>query len=408
MKTLLQINTCNNVFSTGKIASDIGELAIKKGWRSVIVSSRGDGYAQSSNIAEFVGSKLSTYIHALESRIFDNHSLGKTSKKASFELIEIIEKYHPDIIHFHIIHGYYLNLPILFEYLSKKDIPVVWTVHSCWEFTGHCSFFDIANCNRWKKGCFDCPQLNEYPRSWFVDRSNKNYEEKKQLFTSLKNVTLVPVSKWLGGLLHQSFLSKYPIKPIYNGIDVSRYKQSADSLIVKSKWVKSGDFLAIAIASTWEKRKNLKDYIALSKMLPKDMKILLIGLSKKQIESLPDTMIGIERTTNQKELIDLYSAADVVLNLSLEETFGLTTVEGFACGTPSIVYNCTASPELISPSTGFVVDQGDLKSVMNHMKTIQKVGKEVYSSSCRNRAEVYFNKDKNFMQYIDLYKEIIK
>lgn len=408
MKTLLQINTCNNVFSTGKIASDIGELAIKDGWDSYIVSSKGDGFAPSENKALLIGSKFSTYIHAFESRLFDNHSLGKSSMNASKQLISIIEKYKPDVLHFHIIHGYYLNLPILFKYLSTKGIPVVWTVHSCWEFTGHCSFFDIAGCNKWKKGCYDCPQLNEYPRSWFIDRSNKNFEEKKKIFTSLKNVTLVPVSKWLGGLIQESFLSKYPIHPIYNGIDVSRYVPSPDSKFIKDKFVNGNEFLAIAVASTWENRKNLKDYIAISKLLPKDMKILLVGLSKEQIAALPDTIMGIERTTNQKELIDLYSAADVVLNLSLEETFGLTTVEGFACGTPSIVYNCTASPELVTPETGFVVEPGDLESVVKNMRTIQINGKETYSLACRRRTEEKFNKDTNFKQYIDLYNEMLK
>lgn len=408
-KTLLQVNVCNNVLSTGKIASDIGELAIKNGWNSYIVSSKGNGYSPNNSVSLFVGSKINTYVHALETRLFDNNGLGICSKGASRQLLSYIEDIQPNVIHFHIIHGYYLNLRILFEYLSKKDIPVVWTIHSCWEITGHCSFFDTIECDRWKTGCHHCPQLSEYPRSLLVDRSAKNYADKKSLFTSLKNATLVPVSYWLSGLLKQSFLNVYPIKPIYNGIDVDKFRPSNNSYSLRSKYVEDNGFLAIAVASTWEKRKNLDDYIALSKLLPYGFKLLLVGLSDKQIANLSiGRIIGIKRTTCMQELVDLYSAADVVLNLSLEETFGLTTVEGFACGTPSIVYNCTASPELVTPETGFVVEPRNLQGIVKHMLQIKKDGKNHYAISCRKRACEKFDKNKNFMQYIHLYNEILK
>ena len=407
MPKLLQLNTCNNVLSTGKIVSDIGEIAINKGWESYIVSSKGSGFMASKNVSLFVGSRTSKYIHALESRLCDNSGLGFSSKGASKQLIDLIDQISPDIIHFHIIHGYYLNLPILFSYLSGKDIPIVWTIHSCWEFTGHCSFFDTIGCDKWKTGCYHCPQLREYPRSWFHDRSEKNYLEKKKLFTSLRNVTLVPVSNWLADLLKQSFLNVYPIRPIYNGIDIKKFNTSANVKDVRNKYVKCDEFLAIAVASTWEKRKNLSDYIKLSRLLPNEYRLLLIGLSDKQISTLPSQIIGVKRTTNLQELVDIYSAADVVLNLSLEETFGLTTVEGFACGTPSIVYNCTASPELVTPETGFIVEKGQLDQVVKKMEIIRSKGKSFFSSECRKRASLYFDKNKNFMRYMDLYSELI-
>ena len=407
-KTLLQINVCNNVFSTGKIASDIGELAIKNGWKSYIVSSKGNSYAPSKNTPLFVGSRINTYVHALETRLFDNTGLGMCSHHASKKLISYIKEIQPDIIHFHIIHGYYLNLQVLFEYLSKQDIAIVWTIHSCWEITGHCSFFDTVGCEKWKTGCHHCPQLSEYPSSWFKDRSERNYAQKKYLFTSLKDVTLVPVSYWLSSLLQQSFLNKYPINPIYNGIDVEKFKPSNNVDAIRSQYVVNNGFLAIAVASTWEKRKNLEDYVALSKLLPLGYKLLLIGLSDKQLDILPSGhIVGMKRTTCMQELVDLYTAADVVLNLSLEETFGLTTIEGFACGTPSIVYNCTASPELVSPETGFVVEPRNILRVIDCMIEIKKHGKAHYSNACRRRAEERFDKNKNFMKYIDVYREII-
>ena len=408
MPKLLQINECNNVLSTGKIAGDIGELAVSCGWNSCIISSKASGFLPSKSRPILIGGRFSRYFHALETRIFDNHSLGLSSRNATKKAINQIEIIRPDIIHLHIIHGYYLNLPILFDFLANKDIPIVWTIHSCWEFTGHCAFFDRVGCNKWETGCSNCPQLKAYPTSWLCDRSRKNYAEKKKIFTSLKNVTLVPVSYWLGGLLQKSFLKGYSIRPIYNGVDVDKFRPVADSISIKRRFVDDHKFLAIGVASTWEERKNLSDFIRLSESLSEEYQIMLIGLSQKQIRKLPASIIGLRRTTDFSELVGLYSAADVVLNLSLEETFGLTTVEGFACGTPSIVYNKTASPELVTPETGFVVDAGDIDGIVKCMEEIRAKGKSYYSESCRKRAVEKFDKNKNFQQYIDLYEELLR
>lgn len=405
MPTLLQINVCNNVLSTGKIASDIGELAIKNGWTSYIAYAR--GYKESNNIPIKIGNTFDVKFHAIEQRLFDNTGLGLGSYFATKNLIKQIKQKSPDIIHLHILVGYYIHLDVLFKYLATLDIPIVWTIHSCWEFTGHCGFFDTINCEKWKTGCHHCPQLKSYPSSLFIDRSRTNYLRKKELFTSLKNVTLVPVSQWLAGLLEQSFLGVYPIKPIYNGISVDRFCPSENVNTIRQKFCPNDEFLAIGVASTWEPRKNLRDYVALSRKLPQGYKLLLIGLSKKQIDELPDGMIGLERTTDFQELVDLYAAADVVLNLSLEETFGLTTVEGFACGTPSIVYNKTASPELVSDETGFIVEAGDIDGILRCMSVIKKDGKDRYSKVCIARASTSFNKDANFKEYINLYNTLL-
>lgn len=406
--TLLQINVCNNALSTGKIASDIGELAIENGWESYIAYSEASAFKPSKNHACPLGSKFASYSHALEARLLDNSGLGLSSVAATRELISKIEAIKPSVIHLHIIHGYYLNLKVLFRYLSSKDIPVVWTIHSCWEFTGHCGFFTTVDCEKWKTGCHSCPQIHAYPTSWFRDRSRKNYEEKKTLFTSVNNMTLVPVSNWLGGLLKESFLNKYPILPIYNGIDTDVYAPSQNAAQIREKLNVGDKLIAIGVASTWEERKNLKDYIRLSEKTGDDIQIVLIGLNESQIKSLPSSIIGLPRTTSLQELVDYYSAADVVLNLSLEETFGLTTVEGFACGTPSIVYNKTASPELVSADTGFVVEADDLDGVLRNMKEIQDKTKASYSDACRKRAIKCFNKRSNYKEYIRLYNRLVE
>lgn len=406
-KTLLQINVCNNVFSTGKIASDIGELAIDNGWTSYIAYAKADAYAPSQNNPIPVGCKTDYYLHILETRLFDNPGLGWSSIIATRKLVMEIEHIKPSIIHLHIIHGYYLSLDMLFHYLSSLRIPIVWTIHSCWEFTGHCGFFDTIGCDKWKTECENCPQISSYPTSWLRDRSRKNYLEKKVLFTSVPNMTLVPVSRWLGGLLKDSFLGKYPILPIYNGIDTNIFSPSDNSTSIREKYGLTSCFVAIGVASTWEPRKNLKDYIKLAHIVPDNVRIVLVGLKKQEIRTLPSNIIGIERTTSVQELVDLYSSADVVLNLSLEETFGLTTVEGFACGTPGIVYNCTASPELVSEETGFVVEPGDINGVLKCIITIVEKGKASYSNACRYRAVSRFDKRVNYKQYIELYNKLI-
>ena len=166
--------------------------------------------------------KLEVYSHVLKSRIFDRSAFGSTA--ATKRLIKYIEEYDPDIIHLHSLLGYYINVKVLFEYLSKAGKPVVWTQHDCWAITGHCIHFVNVGCDKWKEGCHHCPQKNTYPPSMVVDNSKRNYREKKELFTSVPNMTLVTPSKWLAGFMEQSFLSKYPIKVIPNGINLGLYK----------------------------------------------------------------------------------------------------------------------------------------------------------------------------------------
>jgi len=219
-----------------------------------------------------------------------------------------------------------------------------------------------VGCEKWKTRCFSCPQKTDYPASWLIDRSEKNFNLKKKLFASLPNLTLVPVSNWLSGILKESYLQDYPVKVIHNGINTEVFRPSAGAAF-RTKHHLEDKFILLGAASIWSTRKGLKDFISLSKLLDTNYKIVLVGLTRKQMEQLPENILGIERTESVEDLAEIYSAADIVLNLSYEETFGLTTVEGFACGTPGIVYNATASPELIDNSTGIIVEKGDIKEI---------------------------------------------
>ena len=395
MLKLLQINVTSNWGSTGKIAEQIGKLAILNGWESYIAYGRYNNPSESETIK--IGNDLIVYEHYLENYFLDNEGLA--SKNATKRLINEIKEIKPSIIHLHNIHDHYINYPILFNYLSSITTPIVWTQHDCWAFTGGCGYYSFIKCIKWQTGCDKCPL-----RSTKIDKRMAQYQLKKMLFNSVKNLTLVPVSNWLAGELKQSFLNQHSIVPIYNGVDVSLFKYTSSGY-VREKYNIGDAAYAIGVATVWDSRKNLKDYITLATLFQR-LTIVLVGLTKKQIMSLPPNIIGIPRTQNAQELAALYSEADVVLNLSLEETFGLTTAEGLACGTPAIVYNCTASPELINSETGRVIKQGDIISLGSTIKWM--LDNPMSSDACRKRAEEFFNKDKCYMKYIELYKKLLE
>ena len=309
MKTLLQINSVINSGSTGRIAEEIGQTAIAAGWESYIAYGRNVRPSSSKLIK--IGTDKDIKLHGLQTRLFDRHGLG--SRGATDEFIKQIEVIKPDIIHLHNLHGYYINIEVLFHYLKKVNVPVVWTFHDCWPITGHCSYFTFIGCEKWKTQCYECPQKRGYPASYFIDRSKKNYNLKKELFNSLSNLTLVPVSQWLSGILKESFLQNYPIKVINNGINTEVFKRSLSSDF-RNKYGLKDKFTLLGVASVWDERKGLKDFIELSKLLDSGYQIVLVGLTKKQIEQLPENILGIERTESVDALADIYATSDVFIN----------------------------------------------------------------------------------------------
>ncbi len=404
MPTLLQINSALNKGSTGRIAEQIGVLATQQGWKVYIA--HGARYTNNSNLSTIqIVTKAEEKLHAVESMLFDSHGLG--SRKATKKFVEKIKEIKPDIIHLHNIHGYYLNYKILFEYLSTIDTPIVWTLHDCWTMTGHCAHFDAAGCDKWKRSCNNCPLKGEYPKSILLDRSTRNYNLKKRLFTSLKNATIVPVSQWLSGIVKESYLGKYNIKVINNGVDINIFKPT-DSKELRDRLNIGDKKVLLGVATAWSEKKGLNDYIKLSKQLSSEYQIILVGVSKNIKNILPETIIAIDKTNSQKELAIYYSMAEIVLNISYEETFGLSTVEGFACGTPSIVYNRTASPELITPQTGIVVEKGNITELSKAIEEICSKGKAHYSAACRERAVKLYNKNDRFNEYIELYNSLLE
>lgn len=410
MSKLLQINITANWGSTGKIAEQIGQCAISRGWESFIAYGRYSNPSKSKLIE--VGSKLDSYMHYGEQTIFDNE--GLCSRGATRELVRQIEEIKPDVVHLHNIHDHYLNYRILFEYLKQKDIKVVWTFHDFWPVTGHCMHFVSKDCHRYETGCHDCPMQRVFPKT-LMDRSRKNYQQKKQLFTACKNLTIVPVSEWVGEMTRKSFLKGRPIRVIHNGIDLNVFKPTKlqdlsepSELLLTFQNQTQDKFVIMSVASQWAFDKGLEDYKQISTMLKDDEVIVLVGVSDEIKKSLPNNIIGISRTSNATELAALYTRADVVTILSSAETFGLTVVEGYACGTPAVVYDNTAPPSLVTPETGLVAENSNWSAAYNAIQEIKHYGKLHYSEACITLAREKYDKDKCYEKYVELYEELVK
>ena len=403
MLKLFQICVEGNTGSTGRIAEGLGVYTMDKGWDSYIAYGRFPRKSKSKLIR--IGTGFSIFLHGLQTRIFDRHCLGSTF--ATKKLIKIIAGIKPDIIHLHHLHGYYINMVVLFDFLLKSGIPVIWTFHDCWSFTGHCVYFENIGCEKWKTECNRCPQKNEYPASLFFDRSKKNFYQKKQLFTSIENMTIVSVSYWLKGLVEQSFLGRKSNQVIYNGIDTNTFISQADKQAVRDKYKLGQKFLLLGVASPWDKRKGYSDFIKLSKIIDPDTIILLVGLNTSQIKQLPHNIIGIQKTEDLHELKNLYATADIFINLSVEESFGLTTAEALSCGTPAIVYDSTACIEILDANTGIVVKKGDINGIQISICEIRKHDKSNYSQACRDRVLKKFNKNDYLEKYFNLYNSVL-
>ena len=398
MPKLLQINITANWGSTGKIAEAIGIAVMKAGWESYIAYGRWSNPSQSHLIK--IGGGYDMYFHFLEQRIRDNE--GLCSRIATKRLLRQIENIKPDVLQLHNIHDHYLNYRILFDYLNKTDIKVVWTFHDCWAFTGHCFHFVTKYCMRWQTGCHDCPLRNMYPKT-VIDRSKDHYELKKQLFGRNKNLTIVPCSDWMAGLVRQSFLKDKQIEVIKNGVDLNVFKPVGNYSITDDL-----NFGILAVSSVWNEDKGLSDIYKLREMLPLNYGITIVGLTKKQVDSLPSGLVGIERTQNVRELVELYSGANVLINPTYADTFPTVNLEALACGTPVVTYRTGGSPEAVDNNTGIVVEQGNIEAMAEAIMEICEGNRLQYAVACRKRAEECFDKEANYEKYIRLYESLLE
>lgn len=386
---LLQLNVTANWGSTGKIAEGIGLAAMSRGWESVIAYGRYMNPSQSELIK--VGTQADVYAHYAKAKLFDGEGLG--SCRATKGLIRRIDALAPDIIHLHNIHDHWLNYPLLFEYLAKIDTPIVWTFHDCWAFTGGCAHFENADCYKWRDmACTACPLKHK--------SAKKNIAKHFDAFSKIgKRLHIVTVSDWLTKYVSESMFAEIgaSISVISNGIDVNNVFLPGSSK----------DKMILGVSNVWPEYKGLGDFIKLRELLPNDISIIVVGLNQKQIDSLPNGIKGINRTSSAEQLANLYRRAFVFVNPTYNDSFPTVNLEALACGTPVITYRTGGSPEAIDDNTGIVVEKGDINSLASGISQIISNSDRYSSANCRRRAETYFNKDIQFNKYIELYEKIL-
>jgi glycosyltransferase involved in cell wall biosynthesis len=397
---VLQINAISKIRSTGRLCAEIADGLNSTGDEGFIAYSAGVPYEKGYKI----GTKTEIKMHTFFSRLFGLQAYF--SKNGTKKLIKYIEDIKPDIIHLHNLHANYINLKILFDFLKKKEIATVITLHDCWFFTGKCCHYTVQGCYKWKTECGNCPRLKKDNISWFFDRTTKMHRDKKRLIGGIRELAVVGVSDWIANEAKQSFLSSAKIiTRIYNWLDLEIFKPvNADDLRRRLDLINK--FVILGVSSGWSDAKGLESFLELAKVIPEDMRIVLVGRLSNDVK-LPDNITHIRETHDTDEMVELYSMADVFVHLSPEETFGLVTAEALACGTPAVVINSTANPELVETGCGFISETGEANEILQKIVRIQESGKKSFSENCRNHAKSNFSKEERVKDYIQVYKRLL-
>lgn len=398
---ILSINTLPNG-STGNIMNQILNKAKEK---HEVISYYGNWYKKINCKYSFsfsFGFYWENKLSAIVSKITGSYKF--ISFFGTQKLLRKITDFKPDIIHLHNLHLWVINISMLFKYIKKYNIPVVWTLHDCWAFTGRCPHFVIEKCDKWKNGCHKCTYNKEFYPAAYVDRTKTMWELKKKWFTGVRNLTIVTPSQWLADLVKQSYLKDYPVKVINNGIDLSVFKPSESNC--REKYHITEKYIVLGVAFDWGKRKGLDVFIDLANKLSKDYKIVLVGTDEKVDKQLPKNIVSIHRTQNQQELAEIYAAADVFANPTREENFPTVNIESLACGTPVVTFKTGGSPEIIDENCGSVVECDDNIGLMNEIIRICET-KPFTEESCLRQANKFDMSDR-FQEYVELYEKIEK
>ena len=385
--------------STGKIVDGISDVAKKEGHTTLTYLSWTKKYRKSDRDDVIVGSFFGKLSHIIRGRLTGKN--GLYSKRDTKRLLKVLDSYKPDVINLHILHCWCINLPMLFDYIKRNNIKVVWTFHDCWAFTGQCPHFIMAGCDKWKTGCYECPQYKEYPMA-YVDKTEKMYKLKKEWFTGVNDMTIVTPSLWLADLVKESFLKEYSTKVINNGIDLNIFKPTVGDF--KEKYSLDGKKIVLGVAFDWGKRKGLDVFLELAKRLPNDYQIVLVGTNDEIDKTLPKNIISIHRTQSQRELAEIYSASDVFVNATREDTFPTVNMEAIACGAPIVTFKTGGSPEIIDSSCGIVVDVNDIDAMEREIIRVCK--EQPYTREAILELAKKYDKNDKFNEYVKLFKEL--
>lgn len=393
---LVQINSCN-FGSTGNIMLGIDKIAINNGIETYIcVPKSRENSKKNIKNQIMIGNRISRNLHLFLANITGFQ--GCFSFFSTWNFLRKLSRIKPDIIHLHNLHNSYINIPMLFRYIKKHDIYVVWTLHDCWSFTGQCPHFIMAKCDKWKDGCYCCSQYRNYPSSK-VDRTKTMWKLKKKWFSDIKHIMIVTPSQWLASLVKESYFKDYPIKVINNGINLEIFKPMESDFRKKNKL--EDIYIIIGVANPWSERKGLDVFIELSKRLNNNYKIVLVGTNEKLDKKIPDNIISIHRTNTQAEIAEIYSAADIFVNPTREENYPTVNMESLACGTPVITFETGGSPEIIDKMCGCVVSCDDINTL--EKKIIEITSRELYSfKDCLKRSK-HFNENDKYNEYLNVY-----
>lgn len=400
---IVEIN-CANVGSTGTIMNAIADKACLEGYKMLTCCA--DSKTNRRKRTErtlYIGNRFTRFFQEKVEELFGVN--GLLHLFSTLKILNIIDNFNVDVIHLHNLHNSYINLPLLFNYIKRKKIKIIWTLHDCWSFTGHCPCFDMVGCDKWKTECCHCQQYRDYPKS-MVDNSRYMYRLKKKMFTGIDNLTIITPSKWLAGLVKESFLKDYPVRVINNGIDLDTFKPTPGSFREKYG-ISPEKHIVLGVAFDWGIRKGLDVFVELANCLDsRKYQIVLVGTNDRIDKHLPQNIISIHRTENQKELAEIYTAADVFVNTTREDNYPTVNMEALACGTPVITYDTGGSPEMLDATCGVVVPKGDISALKTEI--IRVCETKPYSTvACLKKAKE-FDKNEKYKQYVELYNEMCK
>lgn len=390
---IVQINATCGIGSTGKICVAISRLLTEKNIENYILYSAGESdYPLGIKYMTPTETKLQT----LKSRIFGNY--GFNSKGATKRIINELDRIKPDIIHLHNIHGHNCDLKLFFNYIKVNKLKLYWTFHDCWAFTGYCPHYDMISCDKWMSECKKCPQKKKY--SWFFDKSSVLYRKKKELFDGL-DLTIITPSKWLADQVNLSFLHKYGVVVINNGIDIGVFRPIESDF--RKKYNCEGKFIVLGVAYDWGVRKGLDVFVELSRRLDNRYRIVLVGTNDSIDKTLPDSIISIHKTGDQRELAEIYTTADVFVNATREENYPTVNMEAIACGTPVVTFDTGGSGEMINDLCGTVLPKNDIDAIENYITAMA----ESYPYSLETVIEQAknFDKDNAFERYVEIYEK---
>ncbi len=402
---ILQINAVYGIGSTGTIIKDLHELALFKGIESYVAYSVSNQPQSKIKNAYKVGNVFGKKMHALLYRFGGKQAYF--SRFSTYRLINYIKKIKPDIVNLHNLHSNYIHLNKLLRFLANEKIKTVITLHDCWFYTGGCFHYTEIACDKWQRECGNCPKRITDLSAYITENSDKVLADRKKYFKAIDNLTCLGVSDWVTEEAKKSFLKDKNFATVKNGIDTDFFAYTESDF--RNQYGLSGKFVILGLASKFQKAVNQETYEYLVSHLSEDERLILLGCSEDYKKTLPDKVIGLDFIHDRDLLRKIYSAADVFVNCSREETLSMVTVEPQSCGTPVVVYENTGIKETVSAGlTGFVVKNGDFKAFYDAIEKVKTFGKSAFKNSCREWTENNFNRKNNYLKVLELYKNIYK